>query len=106
MACTNIEERGMKERQGRRAKKRKVTDTQRVKPPTPSQAINAVIRDKEQDGKQKKETGSETPTTATLDLSDVSYGQRGLYVELIPLTSPPHTPTHKKTRKCIYLFIY
>ena len=42
-----------KERQGRRAKKRKGIEAQRAKPPTPTRAIDVLIRDDEQ--KKKKQ---------------------------------------------------
>ena len=56
-ACINAKE--------RRAKKRKGTEAQRVKPFIPSQAIDARIGDEEQNRYQKKEQkdrGSGTPT--------------------------------------------
>ena len=39
----------------RRVKKRKEIEVQRVKPPTSSRAIKALIEDEEQNGKEKKE---------------------------------------------------
>ena len=39
------------ERQVRRVKKKKGIKGQRTKPPTPPQAINALVRDEEQNGK-------------------------------------------------------
>ena len=50
----------------RRAKKRKgIEEARRVKHPTSSRAINSLIGDEEENGKQengKKETGSGPPT--------------------------------------------
>ena len=43
------------ERQGRRAKKKKGSKGKRKKPPIPPRAINALIGDEEQKGKQNKE---------------------------------------------------
>ena len=57
-----------KERQVRRAKKRKGIDSQRMKHPTPPRAIDALIGDEEQNGKLKrteKKAGSESPTQLT-----------------------------------------
>ena len=39
----------------RRAKKMKGIEVQRVRPPKPSQPIDTLIEDKEQNGNQKKE---------------------------------------------------
>ena len=62
MARINAKERDKKKRQERRAKKRKGIEAQRVKPSTPSQAIDALIGDEEQNGEQKKETRNRPPT--------------------------------------------
>ena len=43
-------------------KKRKGIEAQRAKPPTLTQSIDALIGDEEQNGKQKKETGSGATT--------------------------------------------
>ena len=40
--------------QVRRVKKKRGIKAQRMKPPTPTQAIDALIRDEEQNEKQKK----------------------------------------------------
>ena len=61
-ARISAKERAKKERQVRREKKRKGIEVQRVKHPTPSRAINGLIGDEKQYGKQKKETESGTPT--------------------------------------------
>ena len=45
----------------RRAKKKKESKEQRAKPSTPTRAIDALIGDEEQDGKQMKETGKLDP---------------------------------------------
>ena len=58
MARINTKEREKKERQVRREKKRKGIEAQTVKHSTPSRATYALIGDEEQNGKQKKETGS------------------------------------------------
>ena len=52
----NAKEREKKDKgeKRRKAKKRKGIKTERVKPSTPSQAIDAHIGDEEQNGKQKK----------------------------------------------------
>ena len=44
-----------KERQVRRAKKKKWIEAQRTKPTTPTWAVDALIGEKGQNGKQKKE---------------------------------------------------
>ena len=44
----------VKERKVRRVKKRKGVEAQRVKPPTPPWAIDALAGDEEQKGKQKR----------------------------------------------------
>ena len=46
----------------RRAKKKKGIEGQMVKPSTPTRAINALIGDEEQNGKQKKEKETGSPT--------------------------------------------
>ena len=46
-ARTNDKEREKKEGDVRRAKKRKEIEAQRAKPPTPTQAIDALIGDEE-----------------------------------------------------------
>ena len=59
-----------KERQLRRLKKQKGIEALRAKPPTPNQAINALIGDEEQNEKRKKkkkETGRGPRNPATLD---------------------------------------
>ena len=61
-ARMNAKEREKKERQVRRAKKTKGSKGQRKKLPTPTRAIDALIGDEEQNGKQKKETGNGTTT--------------------------------------------
>ena len=53
-ARINAIEREKKERNVRRVKKRKGIEAQRVKPPTPSQAIDALRGEEKQNGKQKK----------------------------------------------------
>ena len=56
LACINVKERGKKERHGRREKKRKGIEAQRVDPPPkPIPGIDSYIWDEEQNGKQKKE---------------------------------------------------
>ena len=62
LACIKAKERDKKERQGRRAKKRKGIEAQRKKSATPTWTIDASIGDEEQNEKQKKETGSRPPT--------------------------------------------
>ena len=64
-ASTNVKKRNKKERQARREKNKGIK-AQRVKP-TPTWAIDALIGDEEQKGKQKKEE-KETEWTLTLDL--------------------------------------
>ena len=54
MGRINAKETDEKERQGKRAKKRKGIDSQRAKLPTPTQAVDALIGDEEQNEKQKK----------------------------------------------------
>ena len=54
MARINAMEREKKEKQVRKVKKRKGVEAQRVKHPTPSQATDALIGEKEQNGKQKR----------------------------------------------------
>ena len=61
MAGINVTEREKKERPGRRAKKRKGIEAQRVKLPASSRVVEVLIVDDEQNGKKKKETGTETP---------------------------------------------
>ena len=56
----NAKERDKKERQGRRAKKRKGIVAQKVKPSTPIREIDALIGHEEQNEKQKKEKKKET----------------------------------------------
>ena len=58
----NAKDRNENERQVRRAKKKKGIEEQRAKPPTPTRATNALIGDEEQNGKEKKETGSVPPS--------------------------------------------
>ena len=53
-ARINVKGREKKERQLRRAKKRKGIEAQRAKPSTPSQAIDAHMGDEEQNGKHRK----------------------------------------------------
>ena len=60
-ACINANERE-KEKLVRKGKESKRIEAQRVSLPTPSQAIDALIGDEEQNGKQKKETESRSPT--------------------------------------------
>ena len=48
MACINAKKRYKKERQVRRAKKKREIEAQRAKPPTPTRAIDVLIGDKEQ----------------------------------------------------------
>ena len=55
-------ERNENERKGRRAKKRKGIELQKVKPPTPSRVIDALIGDEEQNRKQKKEGAGPQPS--------------------------------------------
>ena len=55
-------EREKKETQVRRVKKGKVINGQRAKSPTPAQALDALIGDEEQNGKEKKETWNGSPT--------------------------------------------
>ena len=50
----NAKEREKKERQVRRAKEKKVVEAQKVKPPTPSRAIDALIGDAEQKKRTKR----------------------------------------------------
>ena len=50
----NVKERKKKERQMRKAKKRKGIEAPRVKNPTQYRAINALIGDEYQNGKQKR----------------------------------------------------
>ena len=52
-ARINAKERKKKERQVRRANKRKKIETPKVKPPTPSRVTDALIGDEEQNGKRK-----------------------------------------------------
>ena len=54
-------QREKKERQVRREKKKGI-EAQMTKAPTSTRASDALIRDEEQNGKQKKETGNWTPT--------------------------------------------
>ena len=70
----------------RRGKKRKGVEAQRVRSPTSIRAIDALIGDEEQNGKESKEKKKET---ATLDLSFASYDPQGSHVEPILLTAPP-----------------
>ena len=49
----NAKEREKKERRGRRVKKKGIKG-QRTKPTTPTQDIDALIGDEEQNGKQKR----------------------------------------------------
>ena len=63
--CINTKEKEKKKKQMREAKKRKGFEAHRVKHPTPSWAINALIGNEEPNGKQeekKKETGSGSQT--------------------------------------------
>ena len=53
-AHINAKEREKKEREGRRAKKTKGSEGQRVKPPNPTRAIYELIGVEEPNGKQKK----------------------------------------------------
>ena len=63
-------------RKGRRAKKKKGIETQRVDLPNPSQAIDVPIGDGEQNAKQKKgkeRNRERVPNPATLDPSGATY---------------------------------
>ena len=53
----NARGREKKERKVRRAKKRKGIEARRVKRPTPSRVIDALIGDEEQNRKQKRTKG-------------------------------------------------
>ena len=66
-ARINVRKRGTHQRQGRRAKKRKKIEVKWVKPPTPSRAIDALIGEKEQNGKEKRKKQGAGPNLATLD---------------------------------------
>ena len=81
----NAKERDKKERQVRRAKKRKGIEAQRVKHPTTSQDVDGLIGDEEQIGKQKskKKKKERVPNNSVS-----SHHVHGSYGELI-LASPP-----------------
>ena len=71
LAHINTKERDKKERREKRAKKRKRIETQSMKPSTPFRAINALIGNEEQNGKQEKEKRRKqgaAPNQATLDI--------------------------------------
>ena len=63
-----------------RAKRRKGNEAQRVKPPTPSQAIDAHIGDEEQNGKQKRNKKLEEDLRAMVGHFIQVYRRRGLKV--------------------------
>ena len=50
----------------RRAKKRKGIEAQRVKPSTPFQETDGHIEDEEENGRQKKQSGSPTQLLQTI----------------------------------------
>ena len=54
MARINVHQGKKQERQGKRAKKMKGIEVQSVKPPTPSQAIDTLIGDNEQNKSRRK----------------------------------------------------
>ena len=78
-ARINAKEREKTERQVRRAKKTKRIKERRTKPPTTTRTIDVLIGDEEQNGKQKKETGSGTP------------GQLNWTIQSPPTTCRGHT---------------
>ena len=77
----NAKERDKKDRQGRRTKKRKVLEAQRAKPQIPSWAIDAFIKEEEQNrtGKKNKETGNGPHNPAKLDHQVTFYDPHGAY---------------------------
>ena len=93
-ARIKAKERKKKERQVRRAKKRKGIEEQRAKPSTPSQATDAHIGIEEQSGKQKKnkmkETGNGSHKLANPDHLVAFYGN--------PTLLTPHRKSSNKTR--------
>ena len=88
-------ERDKTESQGRRAKKRKGVEAQRMKPPNPSQVIAALIGDEEQNRirKDKERNKEQAPNLAILDHSVASHDPHGSYCRYI-LKTPAHRGKH------------
>ena len=74
-----------KEREARIKKKKKGIERHRVKYPTPSQTIDVLTGDEEQNRKQKrrKRNRERVPNPAILDHSVASYDAQGSYGEPI-----------------------
>ena len=85
----------------RRVKRRKGIEAQRVKPSTPSQSIDALIGDEEQNGKQKKKKKKETERVPNPATPDPLVASTHTHTDTHTHTNT-HTHTHKHTR--IYIF--
>ena len=75
--ATTLGKRDKKEIQVRRAKKKKGIEVQRVKPPSPTRTIDALIgNEPNRKQKKKKETGSDPQTQQLVQTGEVGEGSR------------------------------